>query len=106
MQLTFQDKRIRSICEVEKVGRDVLGDQAFEQLQVRLADLIAATDIHELPIALIPQKLDSDELLIDLTSSWGLIVRENRRISASSSRSHIAFSPSLKLLRVERRHDQ
>lgn len=50
MQLAFNSKSLRSICENEADARRELGVAAAEVLKRRLADLCASTSLMELPL--------------------------------------------------------
>lgn len=56
MQLAFETKRLRDICENEERAADELGTKVAEQLKRRLADLRAAESIEEMPNIVKPSK--------------------------------------------------
>jgi hypothetical protein len=56
LQLAFETKRLREICENEDSAAEELGTKVAEQLKRRLADLRAAESIEEMPNIVKPRK--------------------------------------------------
>ena len=48
MELAFQEKRLRDLCEEESLAREELGEQAANLLMHRIADMRAATSVQDL----------------------------------------------------------
>ncbi|MGK7896898.1 MAG: type II toxin-antitoxin system RelE/ParE family toxin [Xenococcus sp. (in: cyanobacteria)] len=48
MKITFKDKKLRKLCEVQKEAQKKLGAKCARKLRSRLADLIAAETVSEL----------------------------------------------------------
>ena len=48
MKITFKDKKLRKLCEVEKEAQRKLGTKCARKLRSRLADLMAAATVTEL----------------------------------------------------------
>lgn len=105
MYLTFQNRRIRDICQNERVGREALKDDVFSQLQARLAELVAATNLDDFPTILISRRGDTKELYVELTINWFLVASENKNKAECTQKKQPASSTSLKLLRIECNHD-
>lgn len=75
MQLAFESKDLRSICEIEAEGRRALGPVAAAVLKRRLADLRAADSIQDLPVGS-PRVVEGEteqHLVLDLID--GYVVR-------------------------------
>jgi hypothetical protein len=51
LELAFETKLLREICESEQKARQELGIKVAEALKRRLADLRAATSVEDLPVA-------------------------------------------------------
>lgn len=79
MELAFQSKRIRSICENEADAEEELGPVAAQALKHRLADLRAATSIAEVVVGnpRPPRDGGTPCLIIDLSDSSYITVQAN-----------------------------
>ncbi len=69
LELAFETKRLREICENEEIASQELGAEGAERLKHRLADLRAAGSIEELPDVAKPSTTPSPPLRISLFSS-------------------------------------
>lgn len=52
MEIRFQDKRLRELCEKKAAATKKLGDAGARKLQTRLADLMAAARVSDLVAAI------------------------------------------------------
>ena len=78
MQLAFESERLRSICENEDLAKADLGDTMADTLKHRLADLLAARSIYELPAGNPRPKEDEPECqIIDLAENSYLFLQAN-----------------------------
>ncbi len=48
MEITFKDKKLRTLCEVEREAQKKLGKKCARKLKSRLADLMAVETVTEL----------------------------------------------------------
>ena len=77
MEIAFESKELRDLCESEAVARGTLDEGDAEMLMHRLADLSAASSISDL-LAGNPRPVDGGRLIvIDLSSSRRLVFAPN-----------------------------
>ena len=79
MELAFESKHLRSICENEANAKGELGPEVAEVLKRRLADLRAATSIDDLIIGK-PRISDIGHttcLVVDLCRGHHIILKAN-----------------------------
>ena len=79
LELAFESKELRSICEHEATAKDALGGEIAEALRRRLADLRAATSIADLIVGN-PHTVETgsiDYLVIDLCSRHQIVLEAN-----------------------------
>ncbi len=79
MEIAFDTKHLRTICESEVQANHELGSEVAEILKHRLADLRAATSIKDL-VAGRPRKLDDvnrQYMIINLRDGYGLVYCAN-----------------------------
>ena len=79
MELAFESKSLRSICENEADAEQELGSAVAEALKHRLADLRAATSIHDVVVGN-PRPLSTVGtpcLILDLCDNYYIIVEAN-----------------------------
>jgi proteic killer suppression protein len=48
MEIDYKDKKLKALCEQEKLAQRELGKQMARKLKARLADLMAASSVTEL----------------------------------------------------------
>ena len=78
MQLAFESVSLRSICENEDLAITALGATIAGTLKRRLADLVAARSIYELPAGNPRPKQDEPECwVIDLAENIYLFLQAN-----------------------------
>jgi hypothetical protein len=78
LELAFDSKRLRTICESEAAAKRELGPNAAEFLKHRLVDLRAATSTLEL-VAGQPHLLEdtSEHMVVDLADGYQMIFCAN-----------------------------
>ncbi len=79
MELAFNSKLLRTICESESRAKHELGDAVAEMLKHRLADLRAATSVKDL-MAGRPRTLRGTPLgvmVVDLRKGYRLVFAAN-----------------------------
>lgn len=75
MEITFKDKKLRKLCEVQKEAQKKLGAKCARKLRSRLADLIAVEVVTEL-VSGRPHPLKGDragEFALDLDGGKRLV---------------------------------
>lgn len=80
MELAFETKELRSICESETCALLELGVVSAEALKHRLADLLAAQSVHDLmqlPMGLLYDGSEGINLFFDLTCGKKLVFTNN-----------------------------
>jgi ribosomal protein L29 len=75
LELAFETKPLREICESEHKAKQELGAKVAEELKRRLADLRAAASVEDLPVAK-PRKI-SGTCIFDLAEGYRLVVAPN-----------------------------
>ena len=78
MEISFETKDLRTICEIEAHAQNKLGDETAGILKRRLADIRSAKTISDL-IAGRPRELDdgTGQMVIDLYPSYRLVFCAN-----------------------------
>jgi 3-oxoacyl-ACP reductase-like protein len=101
LELAFETKALRDICESEKKAKHELGAAVAAQLKRRLADLQAVESIDELPVAK-PTK-NSNNCVIDLSAGHRLIATVGHADIPTLSSGKVDWSNvrRLKLLKIE-----
>lgn len=101
LELAFDTKALRNICESEKRAKQELGAEVAAQLKRRLADLQAAKSIDELPVAK-PVK-NSNNCVVNLSSGYRLIATVGHAEIPTLSSGKVDWSNvgRLKLLKIE-----
>lgn len=75
MKIDFRDKRLRALCEEQRVAVRELGADSAKKLRARLSDLDAATRVTDL-VAGRPHPLKFDragQFAVDLAGGWRLV---------------------------------
>ena len=107
MELAFESKCLRTICESEAHGKNELGLEVAEVLKHRLADLRAATSIHDL-VAGRPRVSDKGEqLVVDLRNSYYVVLVANHPNNPVTETGRLDWTriSRIKVLRIESDHD-
>ena len=79
MELAFESRGLRSICEQQSIAKGELGEDVAEALKHRLADLRAATSIRELMVGK-PRTMTvghMDYLVIDICEGSQMVLKAN-----------------------------
>ena len=69
LQLAFNTRELRTLCESEDAAREAFGDDVAESLKARLADLRAAENIDDLVVGRPRTSADSGMMVLDLHGS-------------------------------------
>ncbi len=78
MHLGFETESLRDLCATDLLSSAELGEAVAQQLQSRLADLLTAHDMSELPIGPSSNIQNGDEtvFVIELNASVHLVLSE------------------------------
>lgn len=81
LELSFENKQLRALCERENRAKAVLGDEVAKRLRARIADIDAASTYVDLVIGSprIVEYKDRECLVISLTNDLHLIMIPNHR---------------------------
>lgn len=110
MEIGFDTKKLRSICESNLDAQRKLGNEVAEVLQRRLADLRAATNIGDL-VANPPTEVDGEvpeHLGIDLPSGYQIIFSANHPKKPITESGILDWSRvnRVRILDIRRREDR
>lgn len=105
MQLAFESKQLRTICEDEVQAKVELGDTVANTLKRRLADLWAATSVKDLVAGkprLLPEP-EANNMAVDLSEGWRLIFTANHVSNPTTQENNLDWSrvTRIKILRIE-----
>lgn len=108
MQLAFETKQIRTVCEDEVQAKVELGETVAKMLKHRLADLRAATSVKDLVAGkprLLP-KPEANNMAIDLGDEWQLVFMPNHVSNPMTQENNLDWSrvTRIKILRIEEGH--
>ena len=105
MELAFDSKSLRTICESERQAKLKLGDAVAEILKHRLADLRAAASVKDL-IAGRPRRLYSaslQQMAVDLRDGYRLVFTANHAKNPMTQTGDLDWErvSRIKILRIE-----
>ncbi len=108
MELAFDDKSLRTLCESKAHARRELGSEVAEVLKRRLADMRAATSVKDL-VAGRPRELEGTEyrhIAIDLCEDYRILFCANHNVMPVLESGDVDWSKvsRIKILRIERDH--
>ena len=99
---------LRTICESEARAQNELGLEVAEALLHRLADLRAATSIHDLLVGR-PRVSDTEgeHLVVDLRNGYHIILEANHPNNPVTETGRLDWTriSRIKVLRIESDHD-
>lgn len=109
MELAFDSKSLRTICENEAHAKRKLGPTVAEVLRHRLADLRAATSIKDLIVGR-PRILDGTDhqhVVIDLCDDYRMVFCANHpnNLVAKSGKIDWPKVSRIRILSIESDHD-
>lgn len=79
MELAFESKELRAVCEQGAAAKEELGEEMANDLRRRLADLRAATAVGDL-LAGNPKVVESDGmsyLVVELCQDYEIVLKAN-----------------------------
>ena len=106
MELAFNAKHLRTICESEDDAKKELGETVAEVLKRRLADLRAAVSVMDL-VAGHPRTLDGDEsdhMILNLRDGYFIVFAANHVNNPTKESGQLDWASvtRIKILRIER----
>ena len=109
MELAFDSKPLRTICEKEVDAKRELGPAVAEVLKHRLADMWAATSIKDL-VAGRPRLLHPAEykhMVVDLRDGYQIVFCANHTNNPITESGKIDWSrvSRIKIIRIESNHE-
>lgn len=109
MELAFESKSLRTICENEAHAKRKLGPTVAEVLKHRLADLRAATSVKDLVVGRprVSDSADHQHMVIDLCDDHRMVFCANHLSNpvAESGKLDWLKVSRIKILRIENDHD-
>ena len=110
MELSFESRDLRAVCEFESEAQKELGARVAAVLKRRLADMRAATSIKDL-VAGRPRELegaDGEFMVIDLSDGFWLVFAANhpRNSRTTSGELDWAKISRIKILKIETKNDR
>jgi proteic killer suppression protein len=105
VQIAFQSKLLRAVCEDEAQARRDYDEAVVEALQHRLADLRAASSVRDI-IAGRPRTIEGPEgqcMAVDLAGKWRLVFAANHVANpkTESNTCDWAKVTRVKIMRIE-----
>lgn len=106
LDIAFENKDLRSICENDKKAKERYGEQITDKLKRRLADLRAVADVREL-VAGNPSEIGENKFKLDLGDQYHLIFVSNHIRVPILNEDKIDWTKvkRIKILSIEKKHD-
>jgi len=103
LELAFETKALRDICESEAIAKSALGAKVADALRRRLSDFRSIDSFDELPFA--KPKKNSNIVTFDLPDDWQLVVTGGHGDNPKLASGKIDWTKvtRLKITRIERR---
>jgi hypothetical protein len=103
LELAFETKALRDICESEAIAKRELGTKVADALRRRLSDFRSVDTLDELPFAK-PRK-SSNTVTLDLPNDWQLVVTGGHGDNPKLTSGKIDWTKvtRLKITRIEKR---
>ncbi len=105
MEVAFDSKELRTICEADTTATRELGVNVADTLRRRLADLRAASTINDLPVGS-PHALEGAAgraRAVELTEGYRIVIAANHRSNPRTENGELDWSRvgRIKVLRIE-----
>jgi hypothetical protein len=103
LELAFETKALRDICESEAIAKKMLGAKVADALWRRLSDFRSIDTFDELPF--VKPKKNSNNVTFDLPDDWQLTVTGGHGDNPKLASGKIDWSKvnRLKVTRIEKR---
>jgi hypothetical protein len=100
LELAFDSKLLRDICEDEDQAKLDLGPEVAEALKHRLADLRAAKSARDLLVGQPRLVGDGKEMVVDLTDGHRMVLKPNHPLTGKNAPDWETVN-RIKILRIE-----
>ena len=106
LEIAFESKELRDICEVEAEAKGRLGENPAEMLRHRLADMDAATSPKDLLAGQPRLSQNGQVMLIDLCEGYRIVIAPNHPYSPTTFARGLDWEKvrSIRILRIESDH--
>jgi plasmid maintenance system killer protein len=106
LELAFESKELRDICENEADARRKLGESIAEALKRRLADLDAATSPKDLLAGRLRRGLEGQTMVIDLCEGHRIVFAANHPDNPATADGDLDWANvrRIRILRIEGDH--
>lgn len=106
LELAFESKELREMCESEAEAKRQLGDTAAEMLRHRLADLDAAASPKDLLAGRPRLGQDGETMVVDLCEGCRLVFTANHPSNPTTSTGELDWArvARIRILRIESDH--
>ncbi len=106
MELAFDSKSLRAVCENEAEAKLELGATVAEILKHRLADLRAATSVKDLVAGRPRISADREHMIVDLCDGYRIVFKANHPKNPKSDTEDVDWErvSRIKILRIESDH--
>ena len=103
LELAFETKALRDICESQAIAKRVLGAKVADALRRRLSDFRSVDTFDELPF--VKTKKSSNSVTFDLPDDWHLVVTGGHSDNPKLASGKIDWMrvTRLKITRIEKR---
>ena len=110
MELAFNTKSLRQICESEDKAKNDLGPEVAEKLKARLEDLHATASVKDLVVGR-PRQLGDvhdQRMVVDLTEGYGIVFSANHVANPTLDSGDVDWSRvrRIKIMEIEPGHDE
>jgi hypothetical protein len=106
VELAFESRTLREICEDDSISRKRLGNEVSQKLIVRLADLRAVSSVQDLPAGY-PYDIKGEEVLFEICQGYQLRVVSNHPDNPVTDSGSVDWSRvyRIKIIEIADRHD-
>jgi len=106
LEISFETRQLREICENEAEGNRQLGDAVAKALRNRLADCEAASSVSEL-LAGRPREVGDGTMSIELEGSYSLAFTTNHPSIPMTTSGEVDWARvhSIRVLRIENKNE-
>ena len=103
LELAFETKSLRTICESEAQARLELGAEVAEILKHRLADMRAATCTNDLVAGQPRLSADGEQMVVDLCDGYRIVFKANHTRNPLTEAKDVDWPKviRIKILRIE-----
>jgi hypothetical protein len=108
LELAFDSRALRTVCESEAEARRELGTAMADILKRRLADLRAATSVRDLVAGNPRVGPDGQIMLLDLADGYRLVIKANHINNPLTGTAGLDWEQvtRVKIIRIEGENDE